>query len=122
MVLQTLLILLRQDPPKNRRLLVLCTSSCGSFLKEVRLLSVFTAVLRVPAINRPEQFLAVLQHSESFSKEDLQRIHKGVGGMRIYIGIKKLLAYTHQAKQIAAQERVNKFLSRLENEDCISQQ
>ncbi|XP_018495179.1 vesicle-fusing ATPase 1 [Galendromus occidentalis] len=122
MVLQTLLILLGQDPPKNRHLLVLCTSSCKAFLNEIGMLTVFTAVLRVPAISRPEQFMSVLQHSECFSREDLQRISKGIAGMRIYIGIKKLLACTHLAEQIAPEERVNKFLTRLENEECISHQ
>lgn len=119
MVLQTLLILLSQDPPKGRRLLVLCTTSCKTFLNEVGMLSVFTAVLRVPAISRPEQFMSVLEHCDGFSKDDLHRISKGIAGKRIYVGIKKLLAYTHHVKQIDPKQRADKFIFRLQNEECI---
>ncbi|OQR70810.1 vesicle-fusing ATPase 1 isoform 2 [Tropilaelaps mercedesae] len=120
MVLQTLLILLKQDPPKGRRLLVLCTSSCRDFLDEIGMLSLFSTVLRVPAINRPEQFLAVLEQSNCFSEDDLQRLVKSVHGMRIYVGIKKLLAVIDRIRQVEQRDRVVRFLLRLEEEGCIT--
>lgn len=119
MVLQTLLILLKQDPPKGRRLLILCTTSCKDFLGEIGMLSLFSTVLRVPAINRPDQFLSVLEQSNCFGQDDIHRLAKGVQGMRIYIGIKKLLSFIDRARQIGPKERVNRFLLRLEEEGCL---
>lgn len=83
------------------------------------MLSLFSTVLRVPAINRPDQFLSVLEQSNCFGQDDIHRLAKGVQGMRIYIGIKKLLSFIDRARQIGPKERVNRFLLRLEEEGCL---
>jgi len=122
MVLQALLVLLQKDPPKGRKLLVLCTSSCRDVLQEMGMVTSFTAVLRVPAINRPENFIAVLQQTKGFSREELQRVANGIQGLRIYIGIKKLLGYIDMARQTDPKVRVDKFLCRLEDEGCLTRE
>lgn len=60
-VLQALLVLLRRGPPKDgRRLLVICTTSDPSFLRDVGVLPVFTVVERMPHVESEAHYAAVL--------------------------------------------------------------
>lgn len=119
LVLQALLVLLQKDPPKGRKLLVLCTSSLKGVLDEMGLSSSFTAVLRVPNLSQPQHVLAVLEDVDCFSKAELDQISKHLEGRRIWIGIKKLLAYVDMARQTASQYRVMKFICKLEEEGAL---
>ncbi|XP_077502883.1 vesicle-fusing ATPase 2-like [Amblyomma americanum] len=119
LVLQALLVLLQKDPPKGRKLLVLCTSSLKGVLDEMGLSSSFTAVLRVPNLSQSQHVLAVLEDVDCFSKAELDQISRHLEGRRIWIGIKKLLAYIDMARQTASQYRVMKFICKLEEEGAL---
>ncbi|CAN7991441.1 unnamed protein product [Ixodes hexagonus] len=119
LVLQALLVLLQKDPPKGRKLLVLCTSSLKGVLDEMGMSTSFTAVLRVPNLSQAQHVLAVLEDVDCFSKEELDRIARQLEGRRIWIGIKKLLAYVDMARQTASQYRVMKFICKLEEEGAL---
>lgn len=83
LVLQTLLVLLKKQPPKGRKLLILCTSSRREVLQEMDLLSAFTAVLHVPNLSQPEHLMAVLEDcGEVFTKSDLKSIQKKIHGYK----------------------------------------
>ena len=64
-VLDALYSLLSSSPPKGRKLLVICTSKQRSVLEELRLLSMFTAVLRVPYIKDIDDIRMVLEESQA---------------------------------------------------------
>ncbi|KAH8019800.1 hypothetical protein HPB51_022468 [Rhipicephalus microplus] len=83
LVLQALLVLLQRDPPKGRKLLVLCTSSLKGVLDEMGLSPSFTAILRVPNLSLPQHVLAVLEDVDCFSKAELDQIAKHLGGRRL---------------------------------------
>ncbi|KAH7983724.1 hypothetical protein HPB52_013978 [Rhipicephalus sanguineus] len=83
LVLQALLVLLQKDPPKGRKLLVLCTSSLKGVLDEMGLSPSFTAVLRVPNLSLPQHVLAVLEDVDCFSKAELDQIAKHLEGRRL---------------------------------------
>ncbi|EEC10365.1 hypothetical protein IscW_ISCW007723 [Ixodes scapularis] len=119
LVLQALLVLLQKDPPKGRKLLVLCTSSLKGVLDEMGMSTSFTAVMRVPNLSQAQHVLAVLEDVDCFSKEELDRIARQLEGRRIWIGIKKLLAYVDMARQTASQYRVTKFICKLEEEGAL---
>ncbi|PNF26292.1 Vesicle-fusing ATPase 1 [Cryptotermes secundus] len=119
LTLQALLVLLKKEPPRGRKLLILCTSSRRQVLEDMEMLSAFTAVLHVPNISEPEHLLAVLEESDVFSKKDLSSISRKIHGHRVFIGMKKLLALTDMARQIEAHNRVVKFLTKLEEEGGI---
>eukprot|EP00173_Palmaria_palmata_P004612 Plantae.Rhodophyta-Palmaria_palmata.ctg6632.p1 GENE.Plantae.Rhodophyta-Palmaria_palmata.ctg6632~~Plantae.Rhodophyta-Palmaria_palmata.ctg6632.p1 ORF type:complete len:387 (+),score=54.21 Plantae.Rhodophyta-Palmaria_palmata.ctg6632:301-1461(+) len=53
-VLQTLMILVKSVPPKGRRLLILATTSCVDVMRNLGFLSVFSATLTTPALERDE--------------------------------------------------------------------
>lgn len=82
LTLQTLLVLLKKQPPKGRKLLILCTSSRRQVLEEMEMLSAFTAILHVPNLSTPEHLLAVLEESNVFSESELKSIKKKIHGYK----------------------------------------
>ena len=110
LVLQTLLVLLNEIPPKGHKLLVIVTTSCKYVLKDMQMLSVFTKIINMPNLHRPEHVFACLTHSQidvhmpSWSSLSLS--------LSLSIGIKKLLSIIDLSKQISEPEkRTNRFLS-----------
>ncbi|KAH8374142.1 hypothetical protein KR200_000068, partial [Drosophila serrata] len=125
MTLQALLVLLKKQPPKGRKLLILCTSSRREVLEEMEMLTAFTSVLHVPNLSHPEHVLAVLEHTDIFSKGEVQAIGKKMAGKRVFIGIKKLLGLIDMARQTEPSQRAIKFLSKMEEEgglDMVARQ
>ncbi|XP_034660243.1 vesicle-fusing ATPase 2 [Drosophila subobscura] len=120
LTLQALLVLLKKQPPKGRKLLILCTSSRREVLEEMEMLPAFTSVLHVSNLSSPEHVLAVLEDSDLFSNEELQSIARNMAGKRVCIGIKKLLAITDMIRQSEPNHRVVKFLSKLEEQGGLS--
>lgn len=53
-VLQTLMVLIKQVPPKGRRLLIFGTTSCVEVMEALDLRPAFSAVLSTPALDREE--------------------------------------------------------------------
>ena len=53
-VLQTLLVLLKKQPPKGRKLLVLGTTSCIDVMEAMEVSSTFNVVLHVPKLKEAE--------------------------------------------------------------------
>ncbi|KAL1116857.1 hypothetical protein AAG570_005326, partial [Ranatra chinensis] len=116
LTLQALLVLLKKEPPKGRKLLILCTTSRRQVLEDMEMLSCFTAVLHVPYLNKPAHIMAVLENVELFSPSDLSSIKRQLHDKRVFVGIKKLLALVDMARQTDEEARVMKFLTKLEEE------
>ncbi|KAK6730543.1 hypothetical protein RB195_007169 [Necator americanus] len=95
LVLQALLVLLNEPPPPNHRLLVLATSSNRSFLRELELINAFGHVIDVPVLSTPTHILHVLQESEVFTNNELEKLAHDLQNLlhqQSYgIGIKRLL-------------------------------
>ncbi|XP_017771802.1 PREDICTED: vesicle-fusing ATPase 1-like [Nicrophorus vespilloides] len=118
LTLQALLVLLKKEPPPGKKLLVLCTSSRRQVLEDMEMLSAFTGILHVPNLSRPEHLMAVLDHSEVFSKQELQQINKQTQGKRLFVGVKKLLALIDMAKQ-SEEHKVIKLITKLEEDGSL---
>uniref|UniRef100_A0A0K8TTK0 Vesicle-fusing ATPase n=1 Tax=Tabanus bromius TaxID=304241 RepID=A0A0K8TTK0_TABBR len=116
LTLQALLVLLKKQPPKGRKLLILCTSSRRQVLEDMEMLSAFTAILHVPNLSHADHVLAVLEDSDLFSKGELHSLAKKMQGKRVFIGIKKMLGLIDMARQTEHQYRLIKFLSKMEEE------
>ncbi|EFN58861.1 hypothetical protein CHLNCDRAFT_29882 [Chlorella variabilis] len=69
-VLQTLLVLLKKQPPQQRKLFVVGTTSLGMVMQEMELAAAFNVALHVPRLSQPEQ-KSVLQQLGAFSGTDL---------------------------------------------------
>lgn len=119
LTLQALLVLLKKQPPRGKKLLVLCTSSRRQVLEDMEMLSAFTAVLHIPNLSKSEHLLAVLEESEVFSKHEMSQLAKQVLGKRVFIGIKKLLALIDMVRQTEEGHRVIKLITKLEEDGAI---
>lgn len=119
LTLQALLVLLKKEPPKGRKLLVFCTTSRRQVLEDMEMLSAFTAILHVHNLSKPEHLLAVVEESDVFSKKDISNLSRKIQGQRVFIGIKKLLALLDMARQTEEKYRVTKFLTKLEEEGAL---
>ncbi|XP_078049968.1 vesicle-fusing ATPase 1 [Augochlora pura] len=116
LTLQALLVLLKKQPPRGRKLLVLCTTSRRQVLDDMEMLSAFSTLLHVPNLSTADHLLSVLEEVDLFTKQELGSLHAKLQGKRIFIGIKKLLGLIDMARQVEPSYRVPKFLSKLEEE------
>ena len=66
LTLQAILVLLKKNPPKGKRLLVICTTSRREVLQQMEMLSAFTDVLHVSNLTEAQHFAGVLNQSQSF--------------------------------------------------------
>lgn len=69
-VLQTLLVLLKKQPPKGRKLLVLGTTSAGAVMEDMEVSTTFNVVLNVPKLKEPE-ITTVLKSLRAFAPDEV---------------------------------------------------
>ncbi|BGP68048.1 transport between ER and Golgi ATPase protein [Rhodotorula toruloides] len=128
-VLQALLVLLSKRPPKDRRLLILSTTSNRSMLAEMDAMDAFATTLRVPAVTTLSQLVRVLEDVGLFgdsNKAEQQRAinllrQAGFGdgeeapgqGRSFSIGVKKLLSLVEMCRQEDRGSAVDKLVAEL---------
>jgi len=95
-ILQTLLVLLKKEPPKGHRLLTICTTSNKRVLEEMELLDIFHSHLQVPQISNAEEFKVALRELRAFEEGDISAVARSFTSP---ISIKKLIMITEMAKQ-----------------------
>lgn len=116
-VLQTLKVLFKKRPPKNRRLLVLATTSQRALMKELNIYTSFNSDIDVPNVTSHEELNYVMAKSGVFTNEQiaeaLGRIDtlKGETAYSITfgVGIKKVFDGIELAKKTPT-ELVNQFV------------
>ncbi|KRX67908.1 Vesicle-fusing ATPase 1, partial [Trichinella sp. T9] len=119
LVLQALLVLVKRSPPKNRKLLILATSSQRAVMEELDILPAFGNVLHVSPVSTGDEVYRVCLQSGSFDNNELTMMQKMLTGKRYFIGIKKLLDLIDMTKQ-SSEDRIALFLSKLEEESAYS--
>ena len=82
-VLQTLLVLIKKQPPPGRKLFVVGTTGLGSVMQEMELAAAFNVALHVPALTQPEQ-RSVLQQLGAFEGDDVSG-GRGSGGRGVVL-------------------------------------
>jgi vesicle-fusing ATPase len=95
-VLQTLKVFLTKMPPKERRLIVLCTSCHRHILESLDLLKCFNQEIYVPNVSSLQDLLHVFENVDFLSSSEerqqvIQRIESETGSSVLGIGIKKVL-------------------------------
>jgi len=102
-ILQTLVTLLRKQPPKGRRLLILATTTERSVLQQLDIFSNFNSDLAVPELQTYDELAFVMKESKAFSDDG---IRKAIGEIKeitqsdkCQVGIKKVLLGIETAKQ-----------------------
>lgn len=102
-VLQTLMVLLRKQPPKGRRLLIIATTTERSVLSQMGLLTSFDADIAVPNVANHRELAHILRELRAFPEEDQQRAVRelvdGTGTRELNVGVKKILMGVETARQ-----------------------
>ncbi|VDM28638.1 unnamed protein product, partial [Toxocara canis] len=117
-VLQALFVLVKKQPPPNRRLLVLATASNRSFLRELGLLSAFGTVIDVPALSTVDHIMAVIEDTNALSAEHCEEIRSELSRnpKGYMIGIKKLLNTIDMVKECEEADKVDVVVRSLQAE------
>lgn len=107
------MVLMKKKPPKDRRLLILATTSQRQILEQMDMIDEFSAELYVPTITSLEGIDVVLQQLEVFSNSERERVLSVLGQAnmdhKLAIGVKKLLMMIETARQ--DEDKVNKFIN-----------
>jgi len=79
----------------------------------------FNTVIHVPSLSSTDQLREVLQHVKLFDEDEIRQIERNIAQRRLFVGIKKLLMMAEMAVQTVKRDRVDKFVSLLEDENCL---
>ncbi|CAG8616139.1 9277_t:CDS:10 [Funneliformis mosseae] len=110
-VLQTLLVLLKKRPPKDRRLLIFATTNERSVLEQMNMSDCFNSEIYVPNIVELSCVDFVLKELTLFNDDERNRALSALqqDGFNLNIGIKKLLMIIEMSRQDV--DKVDKFVS-----------
>jgi vesicle-fusing ATPase len=96
-VLQTLLVLLKKEPPsKDKKLLVLGTSSKPEVMEALEVKEAFDAALSIPCLSSGQDVARILSKMDGYSEAEVTEISKKFNGA---IPIKKLYQVAERALQ-----------------------
>jgi vesicle-fusing ATPase len=98
-VLQTLMVCLRKQPAKGRRLLILATTNNRKLLDDLDMYNLFDRDIEVPTINTPKELRRILTVSGSFNTNEIDTALGDIGDGTIGVGIKRILLDMETAKQ-----------------------
>ncbi|BCR84820.1 AAA family ATPase SEC18 [Aspergillus chevalieri] len=111
-VLQTLMVFLRKQPSKDRRLLVLATTTQRAVLKNLDVYNSFNADIMVPNVNTYNELRYIMEQSEAFDAQEIAQALEEIGGIiddgKIGVGVKKVLLGIETAKQDV--DKVGRFV------------
>ena len=100
-VLQALMVLLKKEPPKGRRLLVLATTGERSVLQQLDVFTSFDADIAVPNVKSHAELALIMEKSGAFSNPEraIQELSDMTRSDSVDVGIKKILLGIETAKQ-----------------------
>lgn len=99
-ILQLLMVYLTKKPPKNRKLLILATTSQYTTLKHMNLIDAFTNTLAVQPIKSVKEIDVVMAKFGFMSQEERQSIVEQLSEFDINIGVKKLIQVLMNSKYL----------------------
>jgi vesicle-fusing ATPase len=102
-ILQTLLVLLRKRPPKNRRLLIIGTTSERSILKQMDFMNSFDAEIPVPTVPSLRELDEILKSVNVFDSQTRKTVLQELESMNptgeVKVGIKRILSILETSMQ-----------------------
>ena len=100
-VLQALMVLLKKEPPKGRRLFVLATTGERSVLQQLDLFTAFDADIAVPNVMTHTELAHIMRQSGVFQEPEraIRELQDLTRSESVGVGIKKILLGIETAKQ-----------------------
>jgi vesicle-fusing ATPase len=117
-VCQTLLVQLRQLPPKGRRCLVLATTSKKDVLEQMGLLGCFDKIIHTPCLRSGDDVIEALKGLEgNVSPSQLDTIHRNISNRKLIVPIKRLIHFAGVAETTSPPEKFGEKIIQLLEED-----
>lgn len=116
LVLQALLVLLKKNPPKGKKLMIIGTTSQREVLEEMQMMPVFNTHIHVSNLTKGEQVMTCINELKCFTESQISSLSKKLSGKKLWIGIKKLLVLLEIAQQTEQGVGIPKLLALLEEE------
>lgn len=111
-ILQTLMVFLRKQPTKGRRLLILATTTERAVLKQLDIYNSFNSDIMVPNVMDYDELRYIMEQSGAFDAPEIDQALAEVGGITedrtIGVGVKKVLLGIETAKQDP--DKVGRFI------------
>ncbi|KAI5290652.1 transport between ER and Golgi ATPase protein [Ascosphaera aggregata] len=108
MVVEAIRVLLAKQPSKGHHLLIVATTSERTLLERLKLDRRFTDKLHVPLVNQYEELAHVLEESQLFPSQEIERVLSGIREVtqssQIGVGIKQVLGavkIANESKDVA---------------------
>lgn len=102
-ILQTLITLLRKQPPQGRKLLILTTTSDRSLMQQLSIWNNFSSDIPVGNVNSYQELQHIMNESQAFTPQEVQdairEIQEITGAQDVGVGIKRVLLAIETAKQ-----------------------
>lgn len=102
-MLQTLMVLLRKQPPHGRKLLIIATTTERSVLRSLDLQNSFDAEIGVPNVANLDELNHILKETKAFSDGDRHTALRGIESQStsrdLGVGIKRVLMAVETARQ-----------------------
>ncbi|KAK6527812.1 transport between ER and Golgi ATPase protein [Orbilia ellipsospora] len=102
-ILQTIQVLLRKQPQKGRRLMILATTSSRSVLSQLDILNSFDGELGVTNVGNHDELAHILKELGSFDSREIQattrELEMMTGTKKLSVGIKKIILGVETALQ-----------------------
>jgi len=116
-ILQTLLVLLKKEPGKGRKLLIIGTTSNKRVLEEMEFMDTFNAILTVPQISSKDELKSALRELNMFDESALDKAGESYGQP---VSIKKLIMLCEMARQGTKGTILERFQSIMDDNNLNS--
>ena len=98
-MVQTIMTLIKNMPPRGKKLMIIATTSNPNLLKDIGLRQHFTHTMTVPLVQSSTNLIEIIDTLQVFTKEETEDIKNELKDVNLRVGIKKLIDICMTAKQ-----------------------
>ncbi|XP_063677182.1 vesicle-fusing ATPase-like [Bolinopsis microptera] len=98
-MVQTIMTLIKNLPPRGKKLMIIATTSNPNLLKDIGLRQHFTHTMTVPLVQSSTNLIEIIDTLQVFTKEETEDLKNELKDVNLRVGIKKLIDICMTAKQ-----------------------
>ena len=103
-MVQTIMTLIKNMPPRGKKLMIIATSSNPSLLKDIGLRQQFTHTMTAPLVQSVSNMADIVETLQVFSREETESLKQQLKELNLRVGVKKLIDICMTAKQAGDSE------------------
>ena len=103
-MVQTIMTLIKNYPPRGKKLMIIATSSNPSLLKDIGLRQHFTHTMTVPLVQSVANMIDIIETLQVFTREETESLKNDLREVNLRVGIKKLIDICMTARQAGNSE------------------